>query len=82
MPRTAATQTVLPPQQPVQNVPTNFVPQVQINGVMSLNTRISAEITTALLMASMQRKIQRQTPFTQQDIVSEALTEWLRKSGF
>lgn len=52
------------------------------SGLMPLNTRLSTEISTALLTASMQRKIQRQTPSTQQDIISEALTEWLRKYGY
>lgn len=51
-------------------------------GVVSLNTRIDPEISAALLTASMQRKIQRLQPFTQQDIVAEALRDWLRKSGF
>ncbi len=51
-------------------------------GVVSLNTRIDPEISAALLTASMQRKIQRLQPFTQQDIVAEALRDWLRKNGF
>ena len=51
-------------------------------GVVSLNTRIDPEISAALLTASMQRKIQRQQPFTQQDIVAEALRMWLKSHGF
>lgn len=70
------------PQAPVQVAPAALNPQFTMPGVMSLNTRISAEISTALLTASMQRKIQRQNPFTQQDIVAEALTEWLRTRGY
>ena len=51
-------------------------------GVVSLNTRIEPEISAALLTASMQRKIQRQQPFTQQDIVAEALRMWLKSHGY
>jgi len=50
-------------------------------GVVSLNTRIDPENSAALLTASMQRKIQRLQPFTQQDIVAEALRDWLQKNG-
>lgn len=70
------------PQPPLQPSPTALNPQFTIPGVMSLNTRVAAELGTALLTASMQRKIQRLHPFTQQDIVGEALTDWLRKHGF
>lgn len=70
------------PQPPIQAAPAAMNPQFSMPGVMSLNTRISAEISTALLTASMQRKIQRQSPFTQQDIVAEALTDWLKKAGY
>ncbi|TLD71460.1 hypothetical protein FEM03_08010 [Phragmitibacter flavus] len=73
-------QPVSPP--PVQAAPAALNPQFAMPGVMSLNTRISAEISTALLTASMQRKIQRLHPFTQQDIVAEALTVWLHKEGY
>ena len=59
-----------------------FRPQLSVPGAMALNTRLSADISSALLTASMQRKIQRQEPFTQQGIVGEALTHWLKKNGF
>lgn len=59
-----------------------LMPGFSMPGVVSLNTRIDPEISAALLTASMQRKIQRQQPFTQQDIVAEALRDWLRKHGF
>ena len=70
------------PKPPIQAAAAPVNPQFTMPGVMSLNTRISAEISTSLLMASMQRKIQRQHPFTQQDIVAEALADWLKKNGF
>lgn len=81
MQRTALKQEAAP-QQAFQPTTPIFNPQVAMSGVMALNTRISAEISTALLTASMQRKLQRQNPFTQQDIVAEALSDWLRKHGY
>ena len=64
-----------------QPVPTVSLP-VSAQGVIGLNTRLPAAISTALLTASISRKIQRLAPFTQQDIVAEALQDWLRKHGF
>ncbi|MBX7210420.1 MAG: hypothetical protein K1X78_19065 [Verrucomicrobiaceae bacterium] len=58
------------------------VPQPVMPGVVSLNVRIEPHISTALLRASMERKIQRLSPFTQQDIVAEALALWLKTHGF
>ncbi len=51
-------------------------------GPLALNTRLDPAISSALLRASMERKIQRVTPFTQRDIVTEALTQWLKQNGF
>ena len=48
----------------------------------SVNARIDPLITTALLRASFERRLQRQTPTTQQDIIAEALTQWLKKHGY
>lgn len=62
--------------------PTPAIPQFTMAGAVSLNVRIEPEISTALLRASMDRKIQRLDPFTQRDIVAEALAAWLKKSGY
>lgn len=51
-------------------------------GAVSLNVRIEPEISTALLRASMDRKIRRLDPFTQRDIVAEALATWLKAHGY
>ena len=63
-------------------VPPPALPQFTMAGAVSLNVRIEPEISTALLRASMDRKIQRLDPFTQRDIVAEALAEWLKKHGY
>lgn len=44
--------------------------------------RVPATIPPALLKASSERKIKQIQPFTQQDIVAEALTAWLQKNGY
>lgn len=62
--------------------PSAALPPFTMAGAVSLNVRIEPEISTALLRASMDRKIQRLDPFTQRDIVAEALAEWLKKHGY
>lgn len=51
-------------------------------GMVGLNTRVTPPINAALLRASVDRKIQRQSRAAVQDIVNEALTEWLKKAGY
>jgi hypothetical protein len=80
MARPALKEEFTPPAQPAM-VPNSPPAAFAMSGVVSLNVRIEPEISTALLTASMQRKIQRQNPHTQRDIVSEALADWLRKHG-
>ena len=48
----------------------------------SVNARIDPAITTALMRASLERRIQRLTPSTHREIVAEALTDWLKKHGY
>jgi hypothetical protein len=48
----------------------------------SMNFRVPAAIPAALLKASSERKIKKSRPFTQQDIVAEALASWLKKNGY
>lgn len=81
MPRTALKQEFAPPPSALVP-PTPALPQFTMAGAVSLNVRIEPEISTALLRASMDRKIQRLDPFTQRDIVAVALAEWLKKHGY
>jgi hypothetical protein len=48
----------------------------------TVSARIDPRITTALLRASVERRIQGQTPHMQRDIIAEALTTWLKKHGY
>jgi len=44
--------------------------------------RLESDIVAALVRASAERKIRQETPYTQQDIISEALKQWLHEAGF
>ena len=48
----------------------------------SMTVRLPADILPKLLRAATDRKIARQRPFTQQEIVAEALAQWLSKNGY
>jgi len=50
--------------------------------LVSMNFRVPATIPAALLKASSERKMNKVRPFTQQDIVTEALSGWLHKNGY
>jgi outer membrane biosynthesis protein TonB len=60
----------------------NSPAQYSLAGTGSVNARIDPLITTALLRASLERRIERQTPTTQRDIIAEALSDWLKKHGY
>ena len=48
---------------------------------VSMTFRLPTELPAALLRVAMERKLRREEPFTQQDIVAEALREWLERNG-
>ncbi|WP_133794990.1 hypothetical protein [Prosthecobacter fusiformis] len=50
--------------------------------MVGLNTRVGRHINAALLRASTDRKIERRSRAAVQDIVNEALTEWLKRAGY
>ena len=49
---------------------------------VSMTFRLAPEIPVALLRASVERKVRQQRPFTQQEIVTEAIKHWLKVNGF
>jgi hypothetical protein len=51
-------------------------------GLVSVTVRVPRFVLPGLLLASVDRKLKRQRPWTQQEIVAEALTQWLRKHGY
>jgi len=68
----------VPDTSPASNNPAQY----SLAGTGSINARIDPLITTALLRASVERRISRQTPSTQRDIIAEALSDWLKKLGY
>jgi hypothetical protein len=56
--------------------------EVEAVGLVSVNFRLPSNIPPALLKASSDRKIKKLQPFTQQNIVAEALNAWLQKNGY
>ena len=50
-------------------------------GLVSMSVRVPREIPDGLVRASAERKIKKQKPWTQQEIIAEALSEWLQKHG-
>ncbi len=73
------------PKPPLQNSvpkskPADSFPSVA--GIASITVRLPAKLSSRLLRASVERKLLREQPFTQQDIVAEALDAWLRLHGY
>jgi hypothetical protein len=50
-------------------------------GIVSITVRLPSSLPLRLLRASVERKLQRKHPFTQQDIVAEALQQWLTQNA-
>ena len=47
-----------------------------VPGSVSVTFRLPSELSVRLLRVSLDRKLKRQKPFTQQDILAEALAVW------
>lgn len=61
----------------------NVEPAVDLEtGLMTLSVRVPRSLPSSLLLASVDRKLKRQRPWTQQEIVAEALTAWLKQHGY
>ena len=57
------------------------VPSALPPGPVSMTFRMPADLPEALLRISMARKLRRLRPWTQQDIVTEAVKEWLDRNS-
>lgn len=55
---------------------------VASNALVSMTFRVPAELPSALVRASADRKARRIRPFTQQEILSEALVQWLKRNDY
>ena len=50
-------------------------------GSVSMTFRVPAGLASKLVRAATERKLNGQRPFTQQEIVTEAVSAWLRKQS-
>ena len=65
-------------------VPTNFVSSpllAERRAPVSITVRLPPELPPALLRVAMERKLRGERPFTQQDIVAQAVREWLERNA-
>lgn len=61
----------------LKSSPSNDTPAV--SGSVSMTFRLPADLSHHLMRAAVERKLKRERPFSQQDIVAEALQDWLRQ---
>jgi hypothetical protein len=54
---------------------------VERRAPVSVTVRLPAELPPALLRVAMERKLRGERPFTQQDIVAQAVREWLERNA-
>jgi hypothetical protein len=53
------------------------IPAAASDTTVSMTFRLPADLPSRLIQISAERKVRREMPFSQQDIVAEALREWL-----
>jgi len=80
--RTATEQSEARPSKPRVTKEREPVQFEERSNLVSMSFRIPTEIPEALLKASAERKVKRIRPYSQQDIVTEALTQWLKKNDY
>ncbi len=68
------------PQAPASAGETDTQPAVA--GTVSMSFRLPAQLSARLIEVAVQRKLRRERPFSQQDIVAEALAAWLKAHGY
>ena len=76
-PQEARVSTQIRPEPPVVSKDLDFAPIL-----VSLTTRLSPATAEALRRATLEQKLQRRRPHTQQDIVESAVRHWLKTNGF
>lgn len=80
---TLADDTEPAPEEEVTKTARSRVKETEASGlIVTASFRLPAEIPNALLRASVDRKIKKLKPWTQQEIVAEALTQWLKRNGY
>lgn len=80
-PPALAANSAVPVAEPAPAARAEVVP-VQALVRVNFNTRLAPDVDAALKRATLERKLNRQTPHTIQEIVDEALRPWLLKNGY
>ena len=64
---------------PATNCPARDRPNMDTtpDSTVSMTFRLPADLPSRLIQISAERKVRREAPFSQQDIVAEALRDWL-----
>jgi hypothetical protein len=70
-----------PERRTVENVQRPLPPSLA-RGRVTVTVRLEPDVAKALSQASAERKMQRLEPYTQQDIIGDALKQWLQDAGF
>ena len=70
-----------PQRSPVEKVQRPLPPSPG-RGRVTVTVRLEPDVADALSQVSAERKMKRLEPYTQQDIIGEALKQWLRDAGF
>jgi hypothetical protein len=68
-----------PLEKPPPSGPAPGEAQEPLLGTISVSVRVPARLALALARTAALRKLRRERPFSQQDIVAEALAQWLRE---
>ena len=64
---------------PQQPEPPKEAPPAEADTLITQTYRLPQRVVRRLLLASTERKLDRKKPWSQQDIVAEAIQEWLDK---
>jgi hypothetical protein len=80
-PQQSAPQRTTPQRTTVEKVQRPSLPPVS-RGRVTVTVRLEPDVAEALSQASAERKMKRLEPYTQQDIIGDALMQWLRDAGF
>jgi len=67
-----------PPSHPISQQPERLT----VPSLVGLNTRIEDQLSDGLLRATLDRRLRRAPSSKVQDIVGEALRDWLKKYGY
>lgn len=54
---------------------------ITIPGTVSMTFRLPSQLSSRLMRVSVERKLRRERPFSQQDIITEALGQWLKRNN-